>query len=105
MKLLLDENLPRRLKLDFSEHEIFTVREKNWNGATNGVLLKLMIEDDFDVLLTFDKKLQHQQNFLKYQIAVLLLTAESNQYKHLLPLVPKIKDALSKLRIGVTEIG
>jgi len=28
MRLLLDENIPKRLKLDFPEHEIFTVREK-----------------------------------------------------------------------------
>jgi predicted nuclease of predicted toxin-antitoxin system len=32
MKLLLDENLPKRLRGDFPEHEIFTVREKGWNG-------------------------------------------------------------------------
>jgi predicted nuclease of predicted toxin-antitoxin system len=70
MKLLLDENLPKRLKLDFSEHEVYTVRDKGWNGIKNGELLKLMIEDSFDVLLTFDKNLQHQQNFSKYTLVV-----------------------------------
>ena len=30
MRLLLDENLPKRLKADFPDHEIFTVREKGW---------------------------------------------------------------------------
>jgi len=33
MKLLLDENLPKRLKNDLSDHEIFTVREKNGTGC------------------------------------------------------------------------
>jgi predicted nuclease of predicted toxin-antitoxin system len=32
MKLLLDENLPKRLKLDFPEFEIFTVTDMGWNG-------------------------------------------------------------------------
>ena len=32
MGLLLDENLPKRLKLDFPEHEIQTIRGKKWNG-------------------------------------------------------------------------
>ena len=32
MKLLLDENLPKRLKQDFSEHEIYTVRDLGWNA-------------------------------------------------------------------------
>ena len=42
MKLLLDENLPKRLKLDFTEHEIYTIRDKGWNGIENGELLKLL---------------------------------------------------------------
>ena len=45
MKLLLDENLPKRLKLDFHEHEIYSVRDKNWNGIKNGELLKLLTEN------------------------------------------------------------
>jgi len=63
MKLLLDENLPKRLKLDFTEHEIYTVRDKGWNGIKNGQLLKLLIENQFDALFTFDKNLSYQQNF------------------------------------------
>ncbi len=50
MRLLLDENLPKRLKSDFPEHEIFTVRDKQWNGITNGELLKLLLENSFDAL-------------------------------------------------------
>ena len=61
MKLLLDENLPKRLKQDLSIHEVFTVREMNWNGISNGLLLDLLIKNGFDTLLTFDKNLQHQQ--------------------------------------------
>ena len=72
MRLLLDENLPRRLKTDFAEYEIYTVRDKGWNGIKNGQLLQLMVENGFHALLTFDKNLQHQQNFQKYTIAVFL---------------------------------
>jgi predicted nuclease of predicted toxin-antitoxin system len=32
MRLLLDENLPKRLKQNFLDHEIYTVRDKGWNG-------------------------------------------------------------------------
>ena len=51
MKLLLDENLPKKLKLDFISHDVFTVREMNWQGIKNGELLKLMVNDKFDALL------------------------------------------------------
>ena len=76
MKLLLDENLPKRLKADLINHEVYTVRDKSWNGIKNGELLKLMLLDGFDALLTFDKNLQYQQNFLKYSIPVLVLNAK-----------------------------
>lgn len=59
MRLLLDENLPKRLKLDFPEHEIYTVRDKGWDGKKNGELMRLMVGESFDALLTFDKNLQH----------------------------------------------
>ena|SRR5436190_13787663 len=94
MRLLLDENLPKRLKLDFPEHEIYTVRDRGWNGIKNGELLKLLIENNFDALLTFDKNLQHQQNFVKYTITVFVLSAKINSYEELTKLRPKIKEYL-----------
>lgn len=48
MKLLLDENLPKRLKTDFNGHEIFTVADLGWMGISNGKLLSLLVEDGFD---------------------------------------------------------
>jgi len=102
MKLLLDENLPKKLRLDYSEHEIYTVRELEWNGIKNGQLLQLLINNNFDALLTFDKNLQHQQNFTKYAIAVFVLSAPINNYNMLTRLTPKIKAHLSsgKLPFG-----
>lgn len=105
MKLLLDENLPKRLKQEFPEHEIYTVREKNWNGISNGELLKLLNENNFDALLTFDKNLQHQQNFQKYNLTVFVLSANMNSYEVLAELTPLIKKHLSqKLMSGVVII-
>jgi hypothetical protein len=102
MRLLLDENLPKRLKLDFTEYEVYTVRDKKWNGIKNGKLLKLLIENSFDALLTFDKNLQHQQNFSKYSITVFVLTAKINRYIVLTKLSPKVKEYLN---IGSIPIG
>ncbi len=89
MRLLLDENLPKRLKLDFTEHEIYTVRDKGWNGIKNGQLLKLLIENKFDALFTFDKNLSYQQNFSKYTITVFVLNASINSYTELTKLSAK----------------
>lgn len=91
MKLLLDENLPKRLKQDLQEHEIYTAAEKGWTGVTNGKLLELLIDDRFDALLTFDKNLQYQQNFTKYSMTVIVLNARDNSYMTLKRLAPKIR--------------
>ncbi|MDF3078218.1 MAG: hypothetical protein K0S09_2107 [Sphingobacteriaceae bacterium] len=95
MRLLLDENLPKRLKADFSSHEVFTVSDRGWNGIKNGELLDLMIQHRFDVLLTFDKNLQHQQNFSKYTITVIVLSASINTYYELTKLSAKVLKCLS----------
>lgn len=106
MRLLLDENLPNRLKLDFEDHEIFSIREMGWNGIKNGELMKLLIENKFDALLTFDKNLQYQQNFSKYSICVFILTATINRYSVLTTLTPIIKKYLDSeiLPLGPTII-
>jgi predicted nuclease of predicted toxin-antitoxin system len=105
MKLLLDENLPKKLKRDFSEHEIYTVTDRGWNGKKNGELLSLMLNEKFDALLTFDQNIEHQQNFSKYPIAVIVLIAENNTYFVLSEIVENLKIELEKpLKAGVIKI-
>lgn len=105
MRLLLDENLPKRLKQDFEEHEIYTTADKGWTGVSNGKLLELLTENNFDALLTFDKNLQYQQNFTKYTIAVIVLNAPDNSYATLKELVHKAKEILTPdLKAGPNEI-
>jgi hypothetical protein len=104
MRLLLDENLPKRLKQDFLAHEVFTVREKLWNGIKNGELLKLLLENNFDALLTFDKNLQHQQNFQKYTITVFVMSAKMNTYEELTNLTPIVENYLNKDSLPVGAI-
>lgn len=105
MKLLLDENLPKRLKTDFPEHEVFTVRDIGWTGKKNGELMSLLIDKAFDALLTFDKNLQYQQNFNKYQLPVIVLFAPDNTYMTLKELTPEISKVLSSmLKAGATIV-
>jgi predicted nuclease of predicted toxin-antitoxin system len=96
MKLLLDENLPKKLKFHLPNHEVFHVSDKLWNGKKNGELLKLMLVDGFDALLTFDKNLQFQQNFEKYPLPVLVLVAAKNNFDSLSPLIPFLLKKLEK---------
>jgi|GEM_PF-1280682 len=56
MKLLLDECVPKRLRNDFTGHEVRTVEEVGLKGMKNGHLLRAAAEL-FDALITVDRRM------------------------------------------------
>lgn len=99
MKLLLDENLPKKLKLDFPGHDVLTVREMGWNGLGDVALMIEASRAGFQILLTFDKNIRYQQNFSRSSIAVFILSAPNNTYLELTKLSPLVQRLLKqKLR-------
>ena len=105
MRILLDENLPRRLAKHFPDHEVWTVPQIGWAGIKNGKLLALA-DGHFDVFVTVDRGIPHQQNLTGKRIHLILLRAVSNRYETLAPLVPSILGALESIEPGqVRYIG
>jgi predicted nuclease of predicted toxin-antitoxin system len=107
MKLLLDECLPRRAKYLFAEggHECETVRDEGFSGKENGELLALA-EKKFDIFVTIDKNIRHQQNLSGRNIAVLIIRTSSNDLDDIRPHVPQALAALKTIRPGqVVEVG
>ena len=100
MKILLDENLPRKLKSFIGGHEVSTVREMGWSGKTNGELLTLLHPNSFDVLITADNNLRFHQSLPKYSVAVILLKSEDNRLQTLKQLVPEILRTLDFVKPG-----
>jgi hypothetical protein len=103
VRVLLDEQLPRRLAQEIVGHDARTVRQQGWDGLRNGQLLQRASEDGFDVLLTADRNLECQQNLARFSLAVIVLVARTNTLKDLLPLVPRILDLLPSMRSGQVE--
>ena len=97
MRILLDEDLPRRLGPMLQGHATATVQRRGWSGVKNGRLLALAA-DHYDVLLTMDSNLAHQQNLSTLPIAVLVVEAVSNRLEHLEPLVPSILRELQHIQ-------
>jgi predicted nuclease of predicted toxin-antitoxin system len=109
VRVLIDECLPRRLKGDLAGHEVATVPESGWAGAQNGDLLRLAASR-FDVFVTIDQGLVHQQNLTSAlsgsRMGVVVLVARSNRLETLRPLVPALLEALSSVRPGeVRRVG
>ena len=107
MKLLLDENLPEKLKYRFSKNfVVVTVNEMKWNAKKNGELMNLLRDNDFQALITSDKNLEYQQNIEKYGTKVVVLNAKDNRYETVLPFVEKIEGELLKdTEVSVIKIG
>jgi predicted nuclease of predicted toxin-antitoxin system len=94
VRVLLDECLPRRLKRELVGHDVRTAPEMGWASKTNGELLALAAAD-FDVFLTSDRNLSHQQNLSAFEIAVIVVLAASNSIDSLRPLVPRMLEAVA----------
>jgi predicted nuclease of predicted toxin-antitoxin system len=99
MKLLLDECVTRYVKPDLIGHVVSTVDDAGLKGLKNGALLKAAA-GNFDVLVTVDQNLPHQQNTTGLQIAILILVSRSNAYAALKPLLPKALEALKQIKSG-----
>lgn len=98
MKLLLDENLPVKLKYRFVEKglEAYTLKDMQWLGKKNGELLQLMILRSFTTFITIDNNLSFQQNFNNYSIQVVVLIAKDNTYDTIMEFFNDITELIKK---------
>jgi predicted nuclease of predicted toxin-antitoxin system len=99
MKVLLDECLPKKLKREVEADEVKTVPEAGWASKKNGELLRLA-QMDFDILLTNDQNLEHQQVLKKFDLAFVVLVAPTNDIEDLKPLMPAANEAMRTIKPG-----
>jgi hypothetical protein len=69
---VLELEAPRAL----TGHYAVSAQKMGWAGLKNGVLL-IEAEKQFDVFITGDRNLKFQQDVTKYNIAIVVLHAES----------------------------
>ena len=98
MRLLLDENLDWRLRRDLLDHQVESVSLIGWAGIENGELLRKAVEAGFDVLVTMDSNMVHQQNIRQNAIAVVALRAQSNRLSDTRPLMPALLAVLPQVK-------
>jgi predicted nuclease of predicted toxin-antitoxin system len=97
VRVLLDEMLDRRLKQWLPEGvEAVTVRERGWESKTNGELL-VLAEKEFDVFLTTDRGIPHQQDLSRFDLTVVVLTAKSDRLSNLEPHMERVRRLIADL--------
>ena len=99
MRVLLDEDIPIRLRLYFQTVEVETVEYRGWKGLKNGTLLHTA-QEHFDVLVTMDNNLPDQQPLRQFDIGVAILRAPSKTLEDLAALVPELERLIAEIRPG-----
>jgi hypothetical protein len=97
--VLLDECIDWRLGRELAGCEVKSAARIGWGGLKNGVLLG-KAQAEFDVFVTTDRNLSFQQNLSRFDIAVIVLESPSNRLQDLIPLAPRLRTAISKVRPG-----
>lgn len=99
VRLLLDECIPFRLRLDFEQAlgaPVDHVVGLGWSGCTDNALMARMVRSGHTTLITTDRSIVHQQPRQRMRISILVLRSRSNRAEDLRPLI------MSAVRIART---
>lgn len=98
MRCLLDENLSPKLRQCLGDHEVVSAVYAGFGGLKNGKLLNAVEAAGFDVLITADKTLQHEQNLKGRRLAIVSLSA--NSWTIIEPYTSQILEAVNAAKPG-----
>jgi len=105
MRILLDENVPQVLRHHIPGHAVSSARFAKLDGLLNGDLLDAMT-GAFDVLVTCDRSLSHQQSVKGRPVVIVVLRAPSNRPRDLIPLMVELVRTLVTVQPGkVYDVG
>jgi predicted nuclease of predicted toxin-antitoxin system len=98
-RVLLDENLPRKLRRHLPECFVRTVQEELWTSFANGELLR-RAQATFDVLLTADRRLQYQQSLPQFSIGVVVIVTPTLRLATIRSAIEPIRQAIFAVASG-----
>jgi hypothetical protein len=88
MRILFDNGTPRGLARLLLGHSVEEARARGWEELVNGELLQAAEQAGFDLLLTTDKNIPHQQNLSERKIAIVVLgNSQWPMVKHVVPAI------------------
>ena len=73
MRVLFDNGTPRGVAAALVGHDVEEARAHGWDILTNGELLAAAETAGFDVFVTTDRNLRHQQNLSGRRLAIIVL--------------------------------
>jgi len=102
MRILFDQGTPVTIRGALQGHSIRTANEEGWSSLSNGELLRAAEAAGFEVLLTTDTSLPHQQSLKGRKLAVVILTR--NRWKLIQLRMTEIVAAVNSARPGTYSV-
>jgi predicted nuclease of predicted toxin-antitoxin system len=98
MLILFDNGTPAPLRDALKGHIVVEAIERGWDRLNNGELIAAAEAEGFEILLTTDKNMRHQQNLTGRKIAFVVLG--NQQWPVLLRYVDRVVAAVNAATPG-----
>src|SRR3954453_11023678 len=97
--------MPRKLRRELPEFAIRTVQEEGWAGLKNGELLRAVTSSAaFDIFVTVDQRLRHQQNIARLSVGVVAIETFDTTLGNLRTMLPQLRAAIESTTPGVITV-
>jgi hypothetical protein len=80
LKILFDHGTPRPLRRELSGHSVDTAADKGWDRLANGDLIDIAEQDGYEILITTDQNMRHQQSLTCRRLAIIVLLSGAWPY-------------------------
>ena len=98
MLIIFDQATPVPIRPYLERHTVRTAAQQGWDKLSNGELLTAAEEAGFDLLLTTDKNMRHQQNLAGRKIAIVVRGRQ--QWPQLEPHIQLVIDVVNAATPG-----
>ena len=95
MKVLFDHGTPAPLRRHLGGHTVDRSAEKGWELLGNGELISRAEEDGYEVIVTTDQNMRHQQNLAGRRLGIVVLMATA---------WPRVQHRIDEIRTAIDDV-
>ena len=99
MRVLLDEMLSIGVREFLPSHEVYSAAYAGLAGTSNGEMIRRAIDAGFDVIVTLDRGIPHQQNLERFEIGFVLIP--HNDVDRIRPYADDLRRAVEQASPGI----